>query len=81
MTRIIIKQTKRYQIFIKVFRLGKKTKIIEYTHSLGSVEKNIFEEKSHDLFNYTTKDHKEQLRKNKEFLENIKSIEVNHVKV
>lgn len=64
-----------YQIFIKVYRRGKKTKIIEYTHCLGSVEKNIFEEKSHDLFNYITKDHKEQVRKNRELLEKMKTME------
>lgn len=81
MTRSIIQQTQRYQIFIKVYRKGKKTKIIEYTHTLGSVEKTVFEEKNHDLFNYTTKDHKERVQTNRELIAQMEQREVKRVKV
>lgn len=81
MTRHIIQQTDKYRIFVRIHRLAKKTKIIAYIHVLGSVSKRVYEEKNFDCFNYTTKDHKEQIRKNNEFLENIKPMEVNHGKV
>ena len=68
MVRLIIQQTERFRIFIKNFRMGKKTKIIEYTHVLGGVSRIIYEEKKNEGFNYVTKDYKEQVQKNREFL-------------
>lgn len=68
MVRIEIGHTKGQRIYIKVYRKGKKTKIIEYIHNLGKVSKRIYKLKSYDSSNYITKDHKERVKKNKEEL-------------
>ncbi len=71
MARDIIQLTEGFRIFINQYGIRKKkliSNIIEYTHVLGSVEKITYEEKHRDDFNYITKDHKEQVRKNKEIV-------------
>lgn len=79
MTRFILAQTGKYRIFVHVYRKKITAQIIDYTHVLGSVSKSIYEEKSVDRFNYVTKDHKEQVQKNREFLEKFKTRGVKNV--
>lgn len=73
MVRTIIKHTGGCRIFILIYRRGRKSSIIEYNHNLGAVHKTIYEEKSFHRLNYTTKDRDEQVQRNKELLEKIKS--------
>lgn len=81
MTRFILTQTEKYRILIHVHRKNITAQIIDYIHVLGNVTKTIYEEKNVNYFNYTTKDHKEQVQKNREILEKIKTLEVHHGKV
>jgi len=73
MTRRLIKTPEhlKHHIFVKIFRKGQPNQIIEYYENLGSVSKQIYIANKEAFCSYQAKDHAEQVRKTKEFLDGI----------
>ena len=71
MTRKIIIESD-IRIIVKVFRLGRSDRILEYFYNLGAVAKETFVVEEYDLFNYITKNRGQLVRENEELLKKMK---------
>ena len=71
MTRKIIIESD-IRIIVKVFRLGRPDRILDYFYNLGTVAKETFVVEENDLFNYIAKNRSQLVRENEELLKKMK---------